>query len=99
MFPGNGRYAAKIQSRRDRKGSDRSEVREQRSNPSDESYDRVYAVHTLYFRDDPLAHLSEAYRVCRLSGQIVLAFGPSDTVRRLLRLRENAHMDVGIGIP
>jgi ubiquinone/menaquinone biosynthesis C-methylase UbiE len=41
---------------------------------SDESFDRVYTVHTLYFWDDPHAHLREMYRVMKDGACIVLGF-------------------------
>ena len=44
----------------------------------DESFDRVFAVHTLYFWYDPLAHLREIHRVIRVGGRFVLAFGPKE---------------------
>jgi ubiquinone/menaquinone biosynthesis C-methylase UbiE len=45
----------------------------------DESFDRAYAVHTLYFWNDPLAHLREIHRVTRVGGRFVLAFGQAVT--------------------
>lgn len=47
----------------------------------DESFDRIYAVHTLYFWNDPLAHLQEIHRLCREGGRFVLAFGPKEDER------------------
>jgi ubiquinone/menaquinone biosynthesis C-methylase UbiE len=44
----------------------------------DESFGRVYAVHTLYFWKDPLAHLREIHRITRVGGRFVLAFGPKE---------------------
>jgi ubiquinone/menaquinone biosynthesis C-methylase UbiE len=44
----------------------------------DETFDRVFAVHTLYFWKDPLAHLKEIRRVCRARGRFVLVFGPKE---------------------
>jgi ubiquinone/menaquinone biosynthesis C-methylase UbiE len=40
----------------------------------DESFDRIYTVHTLYFWDDPHAHLREMYRVMKDGARIVLGF-------------------------
>lgn len=40
----------------------------------DESFDRVYTVHTLYFWDDPRAHLREMYRVMKDGARVVLGF-------------------------
>lgn len=40
----------------------------------DESFEHVYAVHTLYFWDDPHAHLREMYRVMTDGARIVLGF-------------------------
>ncbi len=48
---------------------------------SDQYFDRVYEVHTLYFWNDPLAHLQEIHRVCREGGRFVLAFGPKEDER------------------
>jgi ubiquinone/menaquinone biosynthesis C-methylase UbiE len=47
----------------------------------DQSFDRIFAVHTLYFWNDPLAHLREIRRVCRVGGRFVLAFGPREDAR------------------
>lgn len=44
----------------------------------DETFDRAYAVHTIYFWNDPIAHLREIHRVCRVGGRFVLAFGPKE---------------------
>lgn len=40
------------------------------------SFDRVYAVHTLYFWHDPQRHLQEIYRVMKPGARFVLTFGP-----------------------
>jgi len=40
----------------------------------DESFDRVYIVHTLYFWGDPRAHLREMYRVMKDGARVVLGF-------------------------
>jgi ubiquinone/menaquinone biosynthesis C-methylase UbiE len=45
---------------------------------ADESFDRVFAVHTLYFWNDPFAHFREIRRVLRVGGRFVLAFGPKE---------------------
>ena len=47
----------------------------------DQFFDRVYAVHTLYFWSDPLRHLREIYRICRVGGRFLLVFGPKEDVR------------------
>jgi ubiquinone/menaquinone biosynthesis C-methylase UbiE len=44
----------------------------------DAHFDRVYAVHTLYFWNDPLAHFGEIYRVMLAAGIFVLAFTPKE---------------------
>src|SRR5260370_2912908 len=44
----------------------------------DESFDGAYAVHTLYFWDDPLGHLREIYRITRTGVRFVLASGPKE---------------------
>jgi ubiquinone/menaquinone biosynthesis C-methylase UbiE len=44
----------------------------------DQSFDCVYAVHTLYFWHDPLAHLREIHRVCAVAGRFLIAFGPKE---------------------
>ena len=44
----------------------------------DKTFDRAYAVHTIYFWNDPLAHLLEVHRVCRLGSRFVLVFGPKE---------------------
>ncbi len=40
----------------------------------DAHFDRAYAVHTLYFWNNPPLHLGEIYRVTRAGGRFVLAF-------------------------
>jgi SAM-dependent methyltransferase len=40
----------------------------------DAHFDPVYAVHTLYFWNNPLLHLKEIHRVTRAGGRFVLAF-------------------------
>jgi ubiquinone/menaquinone biosynthesis C-methylase UbiE len=40
----------------------------------DGSFERVYAVHTLYFWDEPRAHLREIYRVMKAEARLVLGF-------------------------
>ena len=47
----------------------------------DQFFDRVYAVHTLYFWSDPLRHLREIYRICRVGGRFLLVFKPKEDVR------------------
>lgn len=54
----------------------------------DQSFDRIYAVHTLYFWNDPLAHLREIHRVCRVAGRFVLAFGPKEDARAVATFPE-----------
>jgi SAM-dependent methyltransferase len=44
----------------------------------DQSFDRIYAVHTVYFWHDPVAHLREIHRVCAVGGRFLLAFGPKE---------------------
>lgn len=44
----------------------------------DETFDRAYAVHTIYFWNDPLAHLLEVHCVCRVGSRFVLTFGPKE---------------------
>jgi ubiquinone/menaquinone biosynthesis C-methylase UbiE len=58
---------------------------------SDESFDRVYAVHTLYFWNDPLAHLREIHRVCRAGGRFVLAFGPREDEHSVAAFPESVY--------
>lgn len=41
-------------------------------------FDRVYAVHTLYFWNNPLVHLGEIRRVMSADGRFVLAFTPKE---------------------
>ncbi len=57
----------------------------------DESFDRVYAVHTLYFWNDPLAHLREIYRVTRVGGRFVLAFGPKEDEHAVAAFPESVY--------
>lgn len=44
----------------------------------DEHFDKAYAVHTLYFWKDPIAHLSEIRRVLRPGGLLALGFRTND---------------------
>jgi len=44
-------------------------------------FDRVYAVHTLYFWHDPRAHLREIYRVMKTGARFVLGFSPREDER------------------
>lgn len=58
---------------------ERVEVREasSRSLPyPDAEFDKVMAVHTIYFWSDPLEHLREVRRVLKKSGLFVLGFRP-----------------------
>lgn len=41
----------------------------------DNTFDKVFSVHTLYFWRDPLAHLNEICRVLKPGGRLSLAFG------------------------
>ena len=45
---------------------------------ADAHFDRVYAVHTVYFWNSPLVHLREIRRVMNGDGKFVLAFTPKD---------------------
>ena len=47
----------------------------------DQSFDRIFAMHTLYFWNNPLVHLREIHRVCREGGRFVLGFGPKEDAR------------------
>jgi len=44
----------------------------------DGHFDKVLAVHTLYFWDDPTAHLRELRRVLQTNGVCVLGFRPKE---------------------
>jgi ubiquinone/menaquinone biosynthesis C-methylase UbiE len=57
----------------------------------DESFDRAYAVHTLYFWNDPLANLREIHRVCRVGGRFVLAFGPKEDEHAVAAFPESVY--------
>jgi ubiquinone/menaquinone biosynthesis C-methylase UbiE len=45
---------------------------------SDAHFDRAYAVHTLYFWNNPLFHLREIFRVMMAGGRFVLACTPKE---------------------
>lgn len=45
---------------------------------ADGSFDKAFAVHTVYFWEDPAAHLAEARRVLRPGGRFVLGFRPGE---------------------
>lgn len=49
----------------------------------DASFDRVLAVHTLYFWDRPADHLREVHRVLRPGGRLCIAFGDRGFMREL----------------
>jgi ubiquinone/menaquinone biosynthesis C-methylase UbiE len=44
-------------------------------------FDRVYAIHTLYFWHDPRVHLREIYRVMKAGARFVLGFSPKEDER------------------
>ena len=44
----------------------------------DAHFERVCAVHTLYFWNKPQLHLKEIHRVTRAGGRFVLAFTPKE---------------------
>ena len=44
----------------------------------DQSFDKVFAVHTIYFWKAPLDHLTEARRVLKPGGRFVLGFRPAE---------------------
>ena len=43
-----------------------------------QSFDRIYATHTLYFWEHPQRHLQEIYRIMKLGARFVLTFGPRE---------------------
>jgi ubiquinone/menaquinone biosynthesis C-methylase UbiE len=47
----------------------------------DAGFDRVYAMHTLYFWQDPRAHLREIFRVMKPGARFVLGFTPKEDAR------------------
>jgi ubiquinone/menaquinone biosynthesis C-methylase UbiE len=47
----------------------------------DGCFDRVYAIHTLYFWHDPHVHLQEIYRVLKVGARFVLGFSPKENER------------------
>jgi len=57
----------------------------------DESFDRAYAVHTFYFWDDPLGHLREIYRIARVGGRFVLAFGAKEDEHAVAAFPESVY--------
>lgn len=44
----------------------------------DQAFDKLLAVHTIYFWEDPVAHLRECRRVLRPGGPLVLGFRPRE---------------------
>jgi SAM-dependent methyltransferase len=44
----------------------------------DQSFDKVFAVHTIYFWKTPLDHLAETHRVLKSGGRFVLGFRPEE---------------------
>ena len=57
----------------------------------DAHFDRVYAVHTLYFWDNPLIHLGEIRRVMSAEGRFVLAFTPKEDARAVARFPKTVY--------
>lgn len=49
----------------------------------DNEFDKIFTVHTLYFWDNPRAHLSEIRRVLKKSGTFCIAFGNSKFMQKL----------------
>ena len=47
----------------------------------DACFDRVYAIHTLYFWPDPHVHLREIFRVMKPGARFVLGFSPKEDAR------------------
>ncbi|MBI3798376.1 MAG: class I SAM-dependent methyltransferase [Deltaproteobacteria bacterium] len=47
----------------------------------DGCFDRVYAMHILYFWHDPRVHLQEIYRVMKAGARFVLGFSPKEDER------------------
>ncbi len=45
---------------------------------NDKSFDRTFAVHTIYFWNAALDHLAEAHRVLKPGGRFVLGFRPAE---------------------
>jgi SAM-dependent methyltransferase len=56
-----------------------------------QSFDRILAVHTLYFWPDPMAHLREIHRVCAVGGRFLLAFGPKEDARAVAALPQSIY--------
>lgn len=50
---------------------------------ADAAFDRVLAVHTLYFWEPPAPHLTEIARVLRQGGRLCIAFGDAGFMRGL----------------
>jgi len=57
----------------------------------DQSFDRIYSVHTLYFWNEPLAHLQEIHRICRVGARFLLAFGPKEDTRATAAFPESVY--------
>jgi ubiquinone/menaquinone biosynthesis C-methylase UbiE len=57
----------------------------------DEHFNRVYAVHTVYFWNTPLVHLREIRRVMNGDGRFVLAFTPKEDARAVARFPKTVY--------
>ena len=67
----------------------------------DQFFDKAYAIHTIYFWDDPQVHLRELHRVLRDGSRLVLGFHPKedggardfpDSVYRFYTIDEMLHL-------
>ncbi len=48
-------------------------------------FERVFAIHTLYFWPEPRLHLQEIYRVMKPGARFVLGFGPKEDERAVAK--------------
>jgi ubiquinone/menaquinone biosynthesis C-methylase UbiE len=63
----------------------------------DGCFNRAYAIHTLYFWDDPRIHLEEIYRVMKPGARFVLGFGPKEDARTVTNFPATVYQFYTIG--
>ncbi len=58
---------------------------------ADRSFDKILTMHTIYFWDDIITHLSEVFRVLAPGGRFVIGFRPGDDPRAAITFPSNVY--------